>query len=94
MQVTLTASTSAKIQVWREDDMLHSRLAGSKEDPQICLPVDLFEVIAELAGLELDDGPQAAEAIELAERAVAMLGLDPTPPRGRDAPEEPPQITR
>ena len=55
MTVTLTASTGAKILVWREKDMFAALRAGGTEEAQICLGIDLFEVIAELAGLDLDD---------------------------------------
>jgi hypothetical protein len=42
-------------------------------EPQICLAVDLFEVIAELAGLDLEDASQSAEAVALADRAQREL---------------------
>lgn len=72
-KVTLTASTGAKILVWREDDMLHARRASAAGEEQICLAVDLFEVIADLAGLDLEHEGQAAEALELAEDAQRRL---------------------
>jgi hypothetical protein len=75
MRATLRATTGAKILVWREDDVLHSRRAEAADRTQICLAVDLFEVIAELAGLDLDQPEQAAEAVELAEEALAALGF-------------------
>jgi hypothetical protein len=74
MQMTLTASTGARIQVWREDDVFHARRALTAETPQTCLAVDLFEVIADLAGLDLDRDAQAGEAIELAVSAQRRLG--------------------
>jgi hypothetical protein len=46
---------------------------------QICLAVDLFEVIAELAGLDLERHEQAAEAIGLAEEAQRRLGISHGP---------------
>jgi hypothetical protein len=69
----LTASTGAKIVVWREDEMFHARPPGSTSAPQVCLAVDLFEVIAELAGLDLDVAEQSAEAVGLAARAQQSL---------------------
>jgi hypothetical protein len=74
MQVTLRASTGAKILVWHENDSFQARLADRHGDSQPCLEMDLFEVIAELAGLDLEEGAQAAEAMTLAEEAEARLG--------------------
>jgi hypothetical protein len=79
MRVSLRASTGAKIIVWREEDVLHSRRADAAHMAQICLAVDLFEVIAELAGLDLERHEQAAEAIGLAEEAQRRLGLSQGP---------------
>ena len=74
MKVTLTASTAAKIVVWQEnDDLYHARRLELPEHPQVCLAVDLFEVIAELSGLNLEDPEQVAEATTLAEQAQAQL---------------------
>ncbi len=73
MKITLTASTGAKIFVWREEDMFHARLAQRSDDVQICLGIDLFEVIAELTGLDLEQDRQAQEAIRLAEFAQQRL---------------------
>ncbi len=73
MKVTLTASTGAKILVWRQDDVFSARRAGSAEPAQVCLPVDLFEVIAELAELDLESAAGAAEATELAARAQKQI---------------------
>ncbi|MBV9607156.1 MAG: hypothetical protein JO027_18725 [Solirubrobacterales bacterium] len=78
MTVTLTASTGAKILVWREKDMFAALRAGGSEEAQICLGVDLFEVIAELAELDLDDEEQSEEAIELADGARQRLSSLPT----------------
>jgi hypothetical protein len=95
LKVTLTASTGAKIHVWREDNTFCSRLADSVTEPEICLPIDLFEVIAELAGLELDDGPRAAESVELAEYAMRVLGVHEQELADGDADsEEPPAVAR
>ena len=41
--------------------------------PQICAAVDLFEVIAELAGLNLEVTAQSAEAVRLALEAQREL---------------------
>jgi len=73
MTVTLTPSTGIEILVWREDDTFHARRAHDAAETQICLGVDLFEVIAELAGLDLEDSAQAAEAVALAEDAIRRL---------------------
>ncbi len=78
MTVTLTASTGAKILVWRERDMFAALRAGGDEEAQICLGVDLFEVIAELAGLDLDDEEQAEEATQLSEGARQRLSSLPS----------------
>ena len=83
MGLTLTASTGAKILVWSEGDTFCARLADATEaEPEICLGIDLFEVIAELGGLELEDGMQAAEALSLSERAQRALARE----RSSDAP--------
>jgi hypothetical protein len=82
MKVTLGASTGAKIAVWRrvdpdgsrsEKDLFHARRVDRKGEPQTCWGVDLFEVIAELAQLDLGDPPQAAEALRLAANAQRRL---------------------
>jgi hypothetical protein len=73
MNVTLAASTGARIDVWREEDLFHARRADHVTEPQTCLSVDLFEVIAELTDLDLDDTTQAAEAISLADQAQRRL---------------------
>ena len=78
MKIKQTASTGADVVVWRENEMFHARLAGSASEPQICLAVDLFEVIAELAGLDLDDSRQAAEAVALAEQLQQQLSGAPS----------------
>jgi hypothetical protein len=76
MGVTLTATTGAKILVWSEGDTFCARLADSTAEPEICLGIDLFEVIAELAGLDLEEGSQAAEALSLSERAQRALARE------------------
>ncbi len=73
MRLTLTASTGAKIVVWRQEDVFHASRADAIGPAQICLPVDLFEVIAELAGLDLEAELQAAEAMRLASQARRAL---------------------
>jgi hypothetical protein len=76
MKVTLKASTGAKILVWRDEEFFHAWRSGTSElESQTCLAVDLFEVIAELSDLSLDDGAQAAEAMDLAERAHRRLAF-------------------
>ena len=78
MTVNLTTSTGAKILVWREKDMFAALRAGGSEEAQVCLGIDLFEVIAELAGLDLDDDEQSEEATRLAEDARQRLSSLPT----------------
>jgi hypothetical protein len=51
--------------------------AGAAEEAQICLAIDLFEVIAELAGLDLDDEQDADEATRLADEARQRLSSLP-----------------
>ena len=78
MTVSFTASTGAKILVWREKDMFAALRAGGAEEAQVCLGIDLFEVIAELAGLDLDDEQDADEATQLADEARQRLSSLPT----------------
>ncbi|MBV8217393.1 MAG: hypothetical protein JO325_02935 [Solirubrobacterales bacterium] len=78
MTVTLTASTGATVLVWRESDIFAASLAGAAEEAQICLGIDLFEVVAELAGLDLDDEDEAEEATQLADAARQRLSSLPT----------------
>jgi len=78
MTVTFTASTGKKILVWREKDMFAASRAGANEEAQICLGIDLFEVVAELAGLDLDDEAQAEEATRLSDEARERLASLPT----------------
>jgi hypothetical protein len=69
MTVTVTASNGAELVVWREHNTYFARRADEASEPQICLAVDLFEVIAELAELDLERQDQAAEALALANDA-------------------------
>ena len=78
MTVTLTASTGAKILVWRENEVFAALRAGGTEEAQICLGIDLFEVIAELAGLDLVDEEQSEEATRLASYARQRLASMPS----------------
>jgi hypothetical protein len=81
MTVTVTASTGAKILVWREKDMFAALRAGSAGEAQICLGIDLFEVVAELAGLDLEDPEQGDEASRLATEAQHRLSIPLQRPR-------------
>ena len=74
VQTIVTATTGARIEVWREDELFHARLAGQNQQPEICVGMDLFEVIADLAGLDLEDQVEAAEATRLASEAQQRLG--------------------
>ncbi len=85
MQVTVRASTGAAVLVWRQLDSYYARRADTNDDPEICLGVDLFEVIAELAGLDLDEPGDAAEAVTLANDAQQTLSGE----RGNDEEREP-----
>jgi hypothetical protein len=77
MTVTFTASTGVKIIVWREQDMFAASRADAPEEAQICMGVDLFEVIAELAGLDLDEQRDAQEATRRAAEARQRLSSLP-----------------
>lgn len=83
METTVTASTGARIEVRREGELFHARLVEHHREPEICVGIDLFEVIADLAGLNLDDQLQSAEATRLAIDAQQRLGSaggsDPPP---------------
>lgn len=95
MQVTLRASNGARILVWREGDLFCARRAEAPiEQPQTCVGLDLFEIIAELAELDLEDGARAAEAIELSDRAQLQLGEIPGPLDGQLDQEDPPPKAR
>jgi hypothetical protein len=74
-KVTLKTSTGAKIVVWRTGDLYCAKPANAAARPDECLAVDLFEVIADLAGLDLERSDQAAEAIELSEVAQRRLTM-------------------
>jgi len=78
MTLSFTASTGVKILVWREKDMFAASRAGTADEPQICLGIDLFEVIAELAGLDLEDQRDAEEATRLADEARQRLSSLPS----------------
>jgi hypothetical protein len=70
MKITIVASNGAEIVVWREHDTFSARRAEAVSEPQICLAVDLFEVIAELAELDLERADEAAEALALSQDAL------------------------
>ncbi len=82
MQVTVTASTGAAVLVWHQFDSFYARRADTTDEPQICLGIDLFEVIAELTGLDLDQSEHAAEAVRLADDAQRSLLGDGDDPYG------------
>jgi hypothetical protein len=73
MKITLTPTTEVPVVVWCNEGMFYARQSDTVTEPQICLAVDLFEVIAELAGLDLEDASQSAEAVALADRAQREL---------------------
>ena len=59
--------------MWRDQDVFCARRADDATEPEVCLPVDLFEVIAELASLDLELPEQADEAVALARLAQKRL---------------------
>jgi 23S rRNA G2445 N2-methylase RlmL len=69
MKVTVKASNGHELVIWRERDTFFARRAKEACEAQVCLAVDLFEVIAELAELDLERAGQAAEAVALSEDA-------------------------
>jgi hypothetical protein len=73
MKLRLSASTGTAIDVWRDGDTYCARKVGTVRRPEMCLAVDLFEVIAELVDLDLDHEGQASEALRLAEHAREEL---------------------
>jgi hypothetical protein len=73
MKIRLSVSNGAKILVWRTGDTFHVQLAGDHAEPQRCLAVDLFEVIADVAEIDLDHDHHGAEATALAEEAQRRL---------------------
>jgi hypothetical protein len=79
MRAHVTASTAKTVIVWRDGELFHARTNDEPDDTQVCLGVDLFEVIAELAELDLERPDEAAEALELADDARIQLM------RGEDA---------
>jgi hypothetical protein len=93
MKLRLRASTGTAIDVWRDGETYSARRVGTVRRPEVCLAVDLFEVIAELADLDLDREDEAAEAIRLAEHSQDQLsdpgegdegnGDDPSAASGR-----------
>jgi hypothetical protein len=83
LKVTVSASNGAQIRVWRENDLYYARPAGSAVEPQICVGVDLFEVIAELAGLNLEVKAESTEAVVLS--LEVQRQLEDPPGRLEDA---------
>ena len=74
MQVSLTSSVGSIVRVWRANGWFHAeRLRPTPSSVQVCLPSDLFEVIAELAGLDLENSQQTAEAMRLAALAIEQI---------------------
>jgi hypothetical protein len=73
MKVTVQANTGVEIEVWRNGSLFHAKRADAKTEPQVCIALDLFEVIAELAGLSLDRPLDAEEANRLSRVAQKQL---------------------
>jgi hypothetical protein len=72
--LTLSTTTGVDLRVWRRNDLFHAATIDGEAEPQVCLGVDLFEVIAELGGLDLADADHAGEAEQLAKHAQTELG--------------------
>jgi hypothetical protein len=84
MKVQVTSTITAKtVVVWWDGDLFHACPNDAVADAQVCLGVDLFEVVAELAELDLEREDQALEALELANAARTEL-LDPRGDSDRD----------
>jgi hypothetical protein len=88
MKSHVTASTGKTVVIWRDDELFHARAMDAANDAQVCLGVDLFEVIAELAVLDLEREDQAAEALKLANLARAELALSDGPQPEEDYDDE------
>jgi hypothetical protein len=73
MRVKIQASTGSEVVVWRDGTLFYAARAGAEKEAQVCLGVDLFEVIAELAALDLEQSDEAREAIELADAVQTDL---------------------
>jgi hypothetical protein len=71
--------------VWRDHDTYCARRVGEVGEPEVCLAVDLFEVIAELAGLDLESNGDADEAVRLAEQAQQQLRDEESDERSSEA---------
>ena len=71
--ITLTSSGGVELEAWLRGDLFHVARSEDGARPEVCLGVDLFEVIAELAGLDLESPDQAKEATRLARRAQRKL---------------------
>lgn len=74
MKITVDPSTGVPVELWRQGQLFHATRAEAPTLPQICLGVDLFEVIAELAGLDLERPAEAEEAARLAHEVQQRLG--------------------
>lgn len=79
MRITVDPSTGVRVHVWREQQLFHAARANAAETPQICLGVDLFEVIAELAGLDLELSAGVEEANRLAQDVQQTLASQAAP---------------
>jgi hypothetical protein len=87
MKVIIETSTDARLEVWRDFDGGHELflVKRTEEGPRVveaCLGVDLFEVVGELAGLNLESEPELEEAVDIADQAIDWLRSDAVP-RGR-----------
>ncbi len=84
MRVTIDPSTGVRLHVWRDEQLFHAIREDALETPQICLGIDLFEVVAELAGLNLERPAEAEEASRLATEAQRRLASAPAADEPQD----------
>ncbi len=73
MHTIVRTTTGALIEVWRDNELYYARLAEGAAEPEVCVGMDLFEVIADLAGLDLEQEVESAEATGLAFEAQRRL---------------------
>jgi hypothetical protein len=66
-----------EVRVWKEGLLYHASSSRAQSEPQVCMAIDLFEVIAELSGLDLERAADAREALHLAGTAQDNLASPP-----------------
>ncbi len=73
MRISVHTSKGVQVNAWREGGLFHVTRADSHHEPQVCMGVDLFEIIAELCELDLERSEDAREALELASTVQTQL---------------------